>query len=1010
MFLDRFVLRSNLKQLISKQFFSIRRKSESTIKMVSRFENIIKPREDDRKYLGLKLRNDLKVMLISDPETDISAASLSVHVGSMSDPWEIQGLAHFLEHMLFMGTKKYPDENEYSKFISQHGGSSNAYTSEVITNFFFDIDPAFLAGALDRFAQFFIDPLMLESSVSRELEAVNSEFSKNAKSDSWRLSQVKKCISRPNHDYGKFSIGNHETLRDSNFLKSGINIRDELFKFYNKHYSANLMCLCVLGKESLEELEDMVVPLFSLIENKNFEAANWPTHPYSDDQMLKQINVVPIKDIRSMNINFKYPDEIEHYKSSPGMYLSHLIGHENKGSLLSELKRLGLSSSLCSYVDQNDGFAFFTISVDLTEDALNRIDEILVLFFQYINMLKERGPQKYIFEEERNLNYIKFNFMEKRNPMNYVEKIASKMLYYPMEDVLRINCLHFLMDEYRPDLINENIEYLKPENCNIILVSKSFTGDTDLKDKYFGTEYKIIDMREDLISKLKNPGKCDNLFLPEPNEFVPENFDLLPIEVKDNSNIPSLIINSDQFKVWHLQDDIYHKPRAYYAFNFVNPVVYSTPYNANVVALFIQLFRDHLTEFLYNAELTDLHFGLRNSSIGLELMFMGFNDKMAIFFKRIFEKMIDFKVCPKRFEIIKERVGRELRNYKTHSLYHLTGYYLDTVTRNIFWSYEDLIESLDTITYDAIQDLPKIFFSNFSIEAFFHGNINKKQALELTDFIQEKVIKHYKSVPLKNSHRFLAREIILEPNCYYSYEVINDIQLPKAINIYFQVSFDNIEDACKLSLIDQILSEPFFDQLRTKEQLGYVTYCHSREYSGVHGFNFVIQSDYNVDYLESRIENFLGWAKSHLQNITDEEFESERKALLTKILKKKKKLFEYSSYLWAEIKKEIYHFQKKEDYAQVVKTLTKEDIASFFNKHLSADSSDRKKMVIKVVKSDAEANKSLPPDAVENFKTESRKEPTLIKNAAEFTKYQMLHPRPKPKIDLSQQVTTTERA
>lgn len=71
-----------------------------------RFENIVKPNEDKRKYLGLKLTNDLKVLLISDPETDISAASLSVNVGSMSDPWEIQGLAHFLEHMLFMGTKK----------------------------------------------------------------------------------------------------------------------------------------------------------------------------------------------------------------------------------------------------------------------------------------------------------------------------------------------------------------------------------------------------------------------------------------------------------------------------------------------------------------------------------------------------------------------------------------------------------------------------------------------------------------------------------------------------------------------------------------------------------------------------------------------------------------------------------------------------------------------------------------------------------------------------------------
>src|SRR5690606_36124055 len=71
-----------------------------------RFENILKPREDKRHYLGLELENKLKVLLISDPETDISAASLTVHVGSMSDPLELQGLPHFLEHMLFMGTKK----------------------------------------------------------------------------------------------------------------------------------------------------------------------------------------------------------------------------------------------------------------------------------------------------------------------------------------------------------------------------------------------------------------------------------------------------------------------------------------------------------------------------------------------------------------------------------------------------------------------------------------------------------------------------------------------------------------------------------------------------------------------------------------------------------------------------------------------------------------------------------------------------------------------------------------
>lgn len=74
--------------------------------IVERCENIVKSSEDKREYLGLKLKNQLQIILISDPETDVAASSLSVYVGSMCNPWDCLGLAHFLEHMLFLGTEK----------------------------------------------------------------------------------------------------------------------------------------------------------------------------------------------------------------------------------------------------------------------------------------------------------------------------------------------------------------------------------------------------------------------------------------------------------------------------------------------------------------------------------------------------------------------------------------------------------------------------------------------------------------------------------------------------------------------------------------------------------------------------------------------------------------------------------------------------------------------------------------------------------------------------------------
>lgn len=93
-----------------------------------------KPQNDRREYEHFYLPNKLHVLLIHDPDTHASGAAMNVHVGHMFDERNVQGLAHFLEHMLFLGTKKYPVEGEYKRFIRQHGGSSNAYTSPDTTS------------------------------------------------------------------------------------------------------------------------------------------------------------------------------------------------------------------------------------------------------------------------------------------------------------------------------------------------------------------------------------------------------------------------------------------------------------------------------------------------------------------------------------------------------------------------------------------------------------------------------------------------------------------------------------------------------------------------------------------------------------------------------------------------------------------------------------------------------------------------------------------------------------
>ncbi len=178
-----------------------------------------------RKFRVLTLVNKLKVFLVSDDSTDKAAAALDVSVGHFSDPWELPGLAHFCEHMLFLGTAKYPEEGSYRKLLAENSGYSNAYTNLENTNYHFQLvvpandlesdDNSYIPRfkeALDRFSQFFIAPLFTESATEREANAVDSEHNKNLQRDGSRLFQVHKSLSNPEHPYSKFSTGSKASL------------------------------------------------------------------------------------------------------------------------------------------------------------------------------------------------------------------------------------------------------------------------------------------------------------------------------------------------------------------------------------------------------------------------------------------------------------------------------------------------------------------------------------------------------------------------------------------------------------------------------------------------------------------------------------------------------------------------------------------------------------------------------------------------------------------------------
>ncbi|CAI5653427.1 insulin-degrading enzyme isoform X2 [Oreochromis niloticus] len=961
--------------------------------------DVIRSPEDKREYRGLEFINGLKAVLISDPTTDKSSAALDVHIGSLSDPPNISGLAHFCEHMLFLGTEKYPKENEYSQFLSEHAGSSNAFTSGEHTNYYFDVSHEHLQGALDRFAQFFLCPLFDESCKDREVNAVDSEHEKNLMNDAWRLFQLEKATGNPKHPFSKFGTGNKLTL-ETRPSKEGVDVRQELLKFHSTYYSSNLMGLCVLGRESLDELTAMVVKLFGEVENKNVPVPEFPEHPFQEQHLKQFYKVVPIKDIRNLYVTFPIPDLQKYYKSNPGHYLGHLIGHEGPGSLLSELKSKGWVNTLVGGQKEGArGFMFFIINVDLTEEGLLHVEDIIFHMFQYIQKLRTEGPQEWVFEECKDLNNVAFRFKDKERPRGYTSKIAGLLHYYPLKEVL---AAEYLLEDFRPDLIEMVLDKLRPEHVRVAVVSKSFEGQTDMTEEWYGTQYKQEAISEETIKKWANADLNGKFKLPMKNEFIPTNFEIYPLE-KESPSVPTLIKDTAMSKVWFKQDDKFFLPKACLNFEFFSRYLYADPLHCNMTYLLLRLLKDDLKEYTYAARLAGLVYGVASGMNAILLSVKGYSDKQHILLKKIIEKMATFEIDEKRFDIIKEAYMRSLNNFRAEQPHQHAMYYLRLLMTEVAWTKDELREALDDVTLPRLKAFIPQLLSRLHIEALLHGNITKESALGMMQMVEDTLIEHAHTKPLLPSQLIRYREVQVPDGGWYVYQQRNEVHNNCGIEIYYQTDMQTTHDNMLLELFCQIISEPCFNTLRTKEQLGYIVFSGPRRANGVQGLRFIIQSEKAPHYLESRVEAFLCAMEKAVEEMSEEAFQKHIQALAIRRLDKPKKLSAECAKYWGEIISQQYNFDRDNIEVAYLKTLTKENIMEFYRERLTVEAPKRHKVSVHVLSREMDSCPVVGEFPAQNdvnlAPAPSLPQPTVIQDMTEFKRSLPLFPLVKPHIN-----------
>lgn len=887
---------------------------------------VIKSPHDPRNYETMELDNGLKVVLISDPTADKAAASLDVNIGSGSDPEGREGLAHFLEHMLFLGTEKYPDSAEYKDFMSAHGGQDNAYTSYDHTNYFFDIDADHLEPALDRFAQFFIAPTFTPRYVSRERQVVHSEYTSKFKSDGRRSLYVQKQVMNPEHPYARFAVGSGETLADTEASR----IRDELVRFYKDRYSANIMALAVLGKEPLPQLRHWVVEKFSAIPSSGKKRLETDEPLFQPGQLPARVDIVPVKDHRGLSLTFPIPPVDEHLRSKPTLYISHMLGHEGKGSLLSLLKEKGWADGLRSGLGlRHPNNATMGVSISLTPQGLTHVDEVVAYVFRFIDLMRRAGVAKWMFEEQRKLAELRFLYAEKAEPISLVRSLANDLHELPPDDVLRG---HYLLEEFDPELIQEYLGYLRPDNLLMTVTAKGL--ETDSRTDWFSVDYKVRPIDEKTLAKWRFPEPDPALALPGPNGFVPEN---LVLETgADIDSVPVALVRREGFELWHRLDTEFNLPLANFYFSVRSPVANDSARHAVLTNLYVRLVNDQLAEFAYDADLAGLSYDLYKHIRGLAVRISGYDDKQSVLAERIVNALRNPKIADDRFQVVKERLARGWRNARKNSPYRRGINEVRLLLTEPDWSEEELLAAAVDVSADDVRRFVPKLMAEVHVVALAHGNVNRDEALALGSIVEKGIAEPARHVSVPS-----GRVVKLADGDSYARDIDN-AQDDSALVVYYQGPDKDVESRALAALLAKMMGPAFFEELRTEKQLGYIVFASNMTIIETPGIVLVVQSPIaDPAALQDYIEAFLDEYSVTIAKLDEDTFERHKAALLSNLLEADTALDDRTGRYWTELDREHYGFDFRDKLAAAIGKVSLDEFKASYVNILRGENSRR---------------------------------------------------------------------
>lgn len=164
---------------------------------------------------------------------------------------------------------------------------------------------------------------------------------------------------------------------------------------------------------------------------------------------------------------------------------------------------------------------------------------------------------------------MRIRFVDEEQPVDYVEDLCDNMQYFPPRDYITGSELYF---EYNPEAIQNCMDFLIPEEMNIIIFDKKFDDKEFNKlEPWFKTKYTDVEIPQEWIERWKTIEPLENFHLPLPNEYLVRDFSLMNLPA-DVPKYPVKIYNDDMSEIWYRPDPTFRLPECYMNFYFISPL------------------------------------------------------------------------------------------------------------------------------------------------------------------------------------------------------------------------------------------------------------------------------------------------------------------------------------------------------------------------------------------------------------------------------------------------------